>query len=64
MTFSAGALPPVSPITVDTFNYAPLTLGTVLALAALLWATKGRRTYGIPEYGTADERERMEQDVV
>ncbi|MFG1667658.1 amino acid permease [Streptomyces sp. Y7] len=57
-------LPPVSPVTVDTFNYAPLALGAVLALAAVLWATKGRRSYGIPEYGTADERARMEQDIV
>ena len=57
-------LPAVSPVTVDTFNYAPIALLSVLALAAVLWATRGRRSYGIPEYGTADEREQMAKDVV
>ncbi|MFC4463972.1 amino acid permease [Streptomyces xiangluensis] len=57
-------LPQVSPVTVDTFNYAPLALGAVLVFAAVLWAIKGRRTYGIPEYGTEAERAQMEQDVV
>jgi amino acid transporter len=57
-------LPAVSPVTVDTFNYAPLALLSVLALAAVLWATRGRRSYGIPEYGTAREREQMGQDLV
>ncbi|WP_280882925.1 amino acid permease [Streptomyces pseudovenezuelae] len=57
-------LPAVSPVTVDTFNYAPLALLSVLLLAAVLWVTRGRRSYGIPEYGTAKEREQMGQDLV
>jgi amino acid transporter len=57
-------LPPVSPVTVDTFNYAPLALLAVLALAAVLWAMRGRRSYSIPEYGTAGEREQMAEDIV
>lgn len=57
-------LPSVRPVTVDTFNYAPLALITVLAVAAVLWALRGRRTYGIPEYGTAGERDQMAEDVI
>ncbi|MFD5079609.1 amino acid permease [Streptomyces sp. NPDC058371] len=57
-------LPPVTPITVDTFNYAPVALLGVLALAAVMWAVRGRRTYGTREYGTAGERAQMEQDLV
>lgn len=57
-------LPAVSPVTVDTFNYAPVALLSVLALAAVLWSTRGHRSYGIPEYGTAAERDDMAENVV
>ncbi|MFJ2217658.1 amino acid permease [Streptomyces sp. NPDC101062] len=57
-------LPQVSPITVDSFNYAPLALLAVLGLAAILWAVRGRRTYGIPAYGTEAELDQMARDVV
>ncbi|MFF0447865.1 amino acid permease [Streptomyces sp. NPDC004609] len=56
-------LPPVSPITTASFNYAPIALLTVLALAAVLWMTRGKRTYEIP-YGTKEERDQMAQDLV
>ncbi|MET7490475.1 amino acid permease [Streptomyces sp. NPDC005538] len=57
-------LPQVSPVTKDSFNYAPVALAAVLLLATIGWATRGRRTYGIPEYGTEGEREQMARDVV
>ncbi|MGW4030888.1 amino acid permease [Streptomyces sp. NPDC004838] len=56
-------LPPVSPITTATFNYAPIALLVVLALAGILWKARGKRTYEIP-YGTEDERDRMAEDLV
>ncbi|MFI6283718.1 amino acid permease [Streptomyces sp. NPDC051018] len=56
-------LPPVSPITTASFNYAPVALLSVLALAAILWMTRGKRTYEIP-YGTKEERDQMAQDLV
>jgi amino acid transporter len=57
-------LPAVYPVTVDTFNYAPIALVAVLAVAAVMWAVRGHRTYGIPAYGTAEQREQMAEDVV
>ncbi|MGW0332265.1 amino acid permease [Streptomyces sp. NPDC003011] len=57
-------LPAVTPVTVDTFNYAPLALLSVLLLAAVSWWAKGRRTYTIPEYGTASERDDMAEKIV
>jgi len=57
-------LPQVSPVTKDSFNYAPVALAAVLLLAAIGWATRGRRSYGIPEYGTAKERALLGEDLV
>lgn len=57
-------LPQVSPVTLNSFNYAPLALIVVLGLAAIMWAVRGRRSYGIPDYGTKAEREQMAQDIV
>jgi len=57
-------LPQVSPVTQDSFNYAPVALAAVLVLATIGWATRGRRSYGIPEYGTEREREAMGRDLV
>lgn len=57
-------LPPVHPVTAATFNYAPLALITVLTVAAIFWATRGRRTYAIPSYGSQGELKQMEDDIV
>ncbi|MGF6880540.1 amino acid permease (GABA permease) [Nocardia sp. GAS34] len=38
-------LPPTSPITVSTFNYAPIAVVIVAALATVLWLTRGRRHF-------------------
>ncbi len=56
-------LPSVSPITVDTFNYAPVALAAVLVLAWVTWHW-GPRHDITPEYGTPGERDQMAEDVV
>ncbi|HET8718507.1 MAG TPA: amino acid permease [Nocardioidaceae bacterium] len=38
-------LPPVRPITVDTFNYAPIAVVAVLAFATLTWFIGGRQHF-------------------
>ncbi|WP_125616353.1 amino acid permease [Specibacter cremeus] len=38
-------LPPVFPITIDTFNYAPIAVVAVFVLATVLWYTRGRKTF-------------------
>ncbi|MFJ3956696.1 amino acid permease [Arthrobacter sp. NPDC090010] len=38
-------LPPVTPITVDTFNYAPIAVVVVLLIATALWFTNGRKHF-------------------
>ncbi|WP_331448050.1 amino acid permease [Streptomyces xanthochromogenes] len=49
-------LPQVSPITVDSFNYAPIALGVVLLIATIWWfATARRRFQGPVSYGSPDE---------
>ncbi|PKV89373.1 amino acid/polyamine/organocation transporter (APC superfamily) [Streptomyces sp. TLI_146] len=49
-------LPQTSPITTDSFNYAPIALGTVLFIATLWWfATARRRFQGPVSYGSPDE---------
>ncbi|GHB38114.1 amino acid transporter [Streptomyces xanthochromogenes] len=49
-------LPQVSPITVDSFNYAPIALGVVLLIATVWWfATARRRFQGPVSYGSPDE---------
>jgi hypothetical protein len=57
-------LPQVSPVTVNSFNYASVALVAVLLLATALWLTRGRRSYNIPVYGSATERAEFAQDVV
>lgn len=57
-------LPQVSPVTEDSFNYAPVVLVAMLVLATIGWLTWGRRTYGIPTYGTEGERAQMGRDLV
>ncbi|MDJ0342048.1 amino acid permease [Streptomyces sp. H10-C2] len=49
-------LPQVSPITADSFNYAPIALGAVLIIATVWWfATARRRFQGPVSYGRPDE---------
>lgn len=38
-------LPPASPITVSSFNYAPIAVITVLVLATVLWVAGGRQHF-------------------
>ena len=49
-------LPQASPITADSFNYAPIALGVVLLIATVWWfATARRRFQGPVSYGSPDE---------
>ncbi|WP_225836644.1 amino acid permease [Streptomyces sp. NK08204] len=49
-------LPQASPITADSFNYAPIALGAVLLVATVWWfATARRRFRGPISYGRPDE---------
>jgi len=38
-------LPPVSPVTVDSFNYAPIAVLVVLTFATATWFAGGRRHF-------------------
>jgi amino acid permease (GABA permease) len=38
-------LPPLSPVTIDTFNYAPIAVVVVIVLAIVLWFAYGKRTF-------------------
>ncbi|WP_328429044.1 amino acid permease [Streptomyces sp. NBC_00443] len=49
-------LPHASPVTADTFNYAPVALAGVLAVATVWWfASARRRFHGPVSYGRPDE---------
>ena len=49
-------LPQASPVTVDSFNYAPVALAGVLAVATVWWFTSARRRFHGPvSYGRPDE---------
>ncbi|MER6030242.1 amino acid permease [Streptomyces sp. NPDC001851] len=49
-------LPQASPVTADTFNYAPVALAVVLVVATVWWfATARRRFQGPVSYGRPDE---------
>jgi amino acid transporter len=49
-------LPQASPVTVDSFNYAPVALAVVLAVATVWWFTTARRRFHGPvSYGRPDE---------
>ncbi|MGW7261091.1 amino acid permease [Streptomyces sp. NPDC054834] len=56
--------PQVSPITITSFNYAGVALLAVLALAWLLWITKGRRTYRIPALGNTATHTELAEEVI
>ncbi|WP_053161369.1 hypothetical protein [Streptomyces caatingaensis] len=63
--WAAGAsvlflLPQSSPVTAESFNYAPVALLVALAMAALWWRT-GRRSYRVPRSGTANAHARTER---
>jgi len=48
-------LPPASPVTVATFNYAPVAVGVVLVFATVMWFAVGRKHFmkDVPEgHGT------------
>ncbi|WAU79973.1 amino acid permease [Streptomyces sp. Qhu-G9] len=57
-------LPQSSPVTVETFNYAGVTLVAVLLLSWLTWITKGRRSYRIPTLGSEAESIAYSEGVV
>ncbi|WP_405933662.1 amino acid permease [Streptomyces sp. NBC_00827] len=57
-------LPQASPITVQSFNYAGVTLAVVLLLAWVMWITQGRRSYRIPPLGSEAENRALAGDVV
>jgi amino acid permease (GABA permease) len=56
-------LPQYAPVTVDTFNYAPVAVGVVIAFAGIWWFAsartwfKGPKVQGTPEELAAIERE-------
>lgn len=47
-------LPPVSPVTVGTFNYAPIAVLVVLIFATVSWFAAGRRNF---MHGVADQHQ-------
>ena len=51
-------LPPVSPVTADSFNYAPIAVVFVVVLATVLWFAKGRK-----HFMTNDEAEHLTVDA-
>ncbi|MBA5224562.1 amino acid permease [Streptomyces griseoaurantiacus] len=52
-------LPQSTPVTVDSFNYAGLTLAIALLLAWITWMTRGRRTYQLTASHTAQPSEAL-----
>jgi amino acid permease (GABA permease) len=53
-------LPQSTPITIDTFNYAPVALLAVLGLATVWWRVAGRRAYTTPVRPRSGDRELAE----
>ena len=57
-------LPQVSPITATNFNYAPVALGAVLAVATVWWFISARRHFHGPiRYGTPEQLAQMEAEI-
>jgi hypothetical protein len=57
-------LPQQSPVTVASFNYAPVALGVVLLVATVWWFVRARRTFQGPvRYGSPAELARWEEDI-
>ncbi|MFD7713584.1 amino acid permease [Streptomyces sp. NPDC059786] len=57
-------LPQTYPITITSFNYAPVTLIAVLLIAWITWMTKGRRDYSIPKTGATAEDSQLAGGMV
>jgi len=57
-------LPQASPITAQSFNYAGVALTVVLFLAWIMWVTKGRRDYRVPQLGSTAQQAAMSGEVV
>jgi amino acid permease (GABA permease) len=57
-------LPPVSPVTVNSFNYAPVAVLTVLAFCTAYWMISARRWFNGPKVqGTAEELATIEREL-
>lgn len=57
-------LPPVSPITRDTFNYTPIAVLVVLGFAGIWWLVSARHWFKGPKVqGTAEELAAIERDL-
>jgi len=57
-------LPPVSPVTVNSFNYAPVAVLTVLAFAGAYWLVSARRWFTGPKVqGTVEELAEIEREL-
>lgn len=57
-------LPQTSPVSAETFNYAPIALIAVLSLAWLWWRAAGKRTYDVPAHGFGGSADRFDQEIV
>ncbi|MFH8684190.1 amino acid permease [Streptomyces lydicus] len=57
-------LPQTSPVSVATFNYAPVALIVVLSLAWVWWRAAGQRTYEVPAHGFDRSTDRFDQGIV
>jgi amino acid permease (GABA permease) len=57
-------LPPASPITIDTFNYAPIAVLVVLAFSVVSWLVSGRHHFmlGDRDQPTSAEAEKVLDD--
>ena len=57
-------LPPKSPITVDSFNYAPIAVLVVLGFAGIWWFASARKWFTGPKVqGSAEELAAIERDL-
>ncbi len=57
-------LPQVSPVTIETFNYAPVAVLVVLLFAGVWWVASARKWYEGPKVqGTAEEIEAIEREL-
>ena len=54
-------LPPASPVTVSTFNYAPVAVVAVVVIALVTWQAWGKTTF---MQGTQDEHMTKARDQV
>lgn len=57
-------LPQTSPISVTSFNYAPVALIAVLSLAWAWWRAAGKRTYEVPARSFDRSADRFDQEIV